>query len=128
MALAEALVHEVGHCHLFGITLGAPLVDNPANERYESPLREDPRPMDGVVHAAYVLARMMYCLDRLIASGVLTPDETDAAIAALRRDRRLFDEGLVIVDRNARFTAAGKAVFNHARRFVQAIEIHAHAA
>jgi HEXXH motif-containing protein len=125
IALAEQLVHEVGHCHLFGITLGAPLVENPADERYESPLREDPRPMDGVVHAAYVLARMMYCLDRLIASGILTPDETEAAIAALQRDRRLFDEGLVIVDRNARFTPTGEAVFNHARRFVEAIEIRA---
>jgi HEXXH motif-containing protein len=128
VALAEALVHEVGHCHLFGITLGAPLVENPASERYESPLREDPRPMDGVVHAAYVLARMMYCLDRLIASDVLTPEETDAAMAALHRDRRLFDEGLVIIDRSARFTPTGEAVFNHARRFVEAIEIRTHAA
>ena len=128
VALAEALVHEVGHCHLFGITLGAPLVENPANERYASPLREDPRPMDGVVHAAYVLARMMYCLDRLIASGVLTPEEADAASAALRRDRTLFDEGLVLIDRSARFTPTGAAVFDHARRFVEAIEIRAHAA
>jgi HEXXH motif-containing protein len=128
VALAEALVHEVGHCHLFGITLGAPLVENPANERYDSPLREDARPMDGVVHAAYVLARMMYCLDRLIASGVLARDEADAAMAALRRDRALFDEGLVIIDRSARFTPTGAAVFDHARRFVQAIEIRAQAA
>ena len=128
VALAEALVHEVGHCHLFGITLGAPLVENPANERYESPLREDPRPMDGIVHAAYVLARMMYCLDRLIASGALTPEETDAAIAALRRDRGLFSEGLALIDRHARFTPTGETVFNHARHFVAAIEIRAHAA
>ena len=121
VALAEQLVHEVGHCHLFGITLGAPLVENPASERYESPLREDPRPMDGIVHAAYVLARMMYCLDRLIASGVLTRHEGDAAKAALQRDRRLFDEGHAVVARSARFTPTGKAVFDHACRFIETI-------
>jgi hypothetical protein len=51
--------------------------------------------------------------------------ETDAAIAALHRDRRLFDEGLVIIERNAHFTPTGKVVFDHACRFVETLEIRA---
>jgi len=67
------------------------------------------------------LARMMYCLHRLIASGVLTGQEGDIAKAALQRDRRLFDEGHAVVARSARFTPTGKAVYDHACRFVETI-------
>ena len=77
--------------------------------------------MDGIVHAAYVLARMMYSLDRLIASDALTGDEGDIAKATLKRDRRLFDEGHAVVARSARFTPTGKAVFDHACRFAETI-------
>jgi HEXXH motif-containing protein len=60
------LTHEAAHSLLLGYTLGAPLVESDPAERFSSPLREDLRPMDGIVHATYVLARMHY----IIASSV----------------------------------------------------------
>jgi hypothetical protein len=33
--------------------------------------------MDGIVHATYVLARMYYCFERLLASAELTAVERD---------------------------------------------------
>jgi HEXXH motif-containing protein len=120
VAVAEALAHETGHCHLLGVTLGAPLVENDPLERHESPLRDDERPMDGIVHAAYVLARMVYCMERLAASGCLSGAETEAAKAAAARDRALYHRGLSVVDRHARFTPIGKAVFDEACAFMRA--------
>ena len=69
---AQALAHESGHNLLFGYCANGPLIENPDDELFESPLRLDPRPMDGIVHATYVIARMHQTLDRLLASGVLS--------------------------------------------------------
>ena len=48
---------------------------------FSSPLRTDPRPMDGVVHATYVVARMHQTISRLLDAGVLS--ETDQAAARI---------------------------------------------
>ena len=64
--LAQQIAHEAAHLLLFGLMMGQPLTENDLQERYTSPLRQDPRPMEGVVHAAYVLARMSYTLERLL--------------------------------------------------------------
>lgn len=58
--MAESLAHEAAHATLLGCTLGEPMVRNDPALRYRSPLRADPRPMDGLVHASFVLARMMW--------------------------------------------------------------------
>jgi HEXXH motif-containing protein len=73
--IAEAIVHETSHTLLFGLGMGKPLVENADEDRFPSPLRTDLRPMDGVVHASFVLARMHYTVTRLLRSGLLTPDE-----------------------------------------------------
>ena len=68
--IAQALAHECAHALLFGFSMGMPLVENEAEELYPSPLRrQDPRPMDGVVHATYVIARMHYTMERLLELG-----------------------------------------------------------
>ena len=41
----------------------------PDDELFSSPLRADPRPMDGVFHATYVVARMHQTLTRLLEFG-----------------------------------------------------------
>ena len=51
---AQALAHESGHNLLFGFCSAGSLVENADDELFSSPLRSDPRPMDGVVHATYV--------------------------------------------------------------------------
>lgn len=111
VSMAVALVHEASHSLLFGMTLGAPLVENHPSERFASPLRHDPRPMDGLVHATYVLARMIDCLERLLASGALVADEIEWADESLERHRREHASGLALVKKFARFTPDGETIF-----------------
>lgn len=114
VAMAEALAHETGHSLLFGLNFGVPLTENDRAQRYSSPLREDPRPMEGIVHATYVCARMHYCLSRLIESGLLSADEQAEAVEAKEARRRAFAQGIELVERHAAFSEAGRAIFEPA--------------
>ncbi len=110
-ALALTLAHESGHAVLFGATLGVPLTVNDGAERFASPLRATPRPMEGIVHATWVLARMHLAAERMIAAGIDLTAERDA----IRGD---YADGLDVVDSAARFTAEGAAVFAPAREYM----------
>jgi HEXXH motif-containing protein len=105
---------------LFGATLGEKLVENPDEERYPSPLRAEPRPMDGNVHAMYVLARVTYCLRRLLESGQLDRDEKARAEITLRNGIVSYENALPGILQNARFTPHGAEVFNGARSYMEA--------
>lgn len=62
----QTIVHETAHNLLFAIARNEPLVGSRKVERHASPLREDPRPMDGIFHAMFVSARESVALDRLL--------------------------------------------------------------
>ena len=112
--LAQTLAHESGHLLLFGLTMGRPLVENAYDERYDSPLREDPRPMEGLVHAAFVLARMHYILASLLKSGALAPNEREQAREQLAVHGSSFFDALTAIEQHARFTPQGAAIFRNA--------------
>jgi HEXXH motif-containing protein len=50
IALVDLLVHESSHVLLFGVGTESTLTRNSYGERYSSPLRADPRPIDGIFH------------------------------------------------------------------------------
>jgi hypothetical protein len=111
MAMLEALVHEAAHLLLFGMTMGGAMVENSDAERYASPLRSDARPMDGIVHATYVLARLAYCAECLLRSNSLTVAERNEVMRAREINIRLFRDGLQTVRQHARFTEIGRLAF-----------------
>lgn len=115
LAVVEVLAHEASHSMLFGLTLEGPLVLNPDDERYPSPLRRDPRPMDGIYHAAYVSARMWWAMDQLARSGLLSPAETERARTAAETDRENWKKGLSVIDAHARLSPTGARVLGAAR-------------
>jgi hypothetical protein len=117
--LIEGFAHESGHSLLHGLTLGHPLVENDPEERHSSPLRADPRPMEGVVHATYVLARMHLAMERLLASGGLDPDQRAEAGRALERCAEAYAEGARIVQAQARFTPLGAEIFAGAAAYMR---------
>jgi len=117
---AVAIAHEAAHTHLFGLALGGRVVENRDAERYVSPLRSDPRPMEGIAHAVYVLGRMIYTLRALIASGRLRADESEQAEAQLHANLAGYRGGLATVLEHARFTPAGQAAFEDLRRYMDA--------
>jgi hypothetical protein len=115
---AQALAHESGHNLLFGLCADASLVDNPDEELFSSPLRKDRRPMDGVFHATYVIARMHQTLSRLLESGVLDAEAREAALTDLALHRRNFEAGDTIIREGARLTDVGSDAIATARAYM----------
>lgn len=110
VTLVESLAHETAHALLFGLTLGADLTTNDPAKRYVSPLRADPRPIEGIVHATYVLARMVHALDRLSGSTRLDAAERDLIRTKLNLNRANYRAGLGTVQAHARLTPEGEAI------------------
>jgi HEXXH motif-containing protein len=118
LEMVQALAHESGHGLLFGLSADGPLVENDDLERFASPLRRDPRPIDGIFHATWVTARMHQAVSRLLATGVLTRQQEDEARAACENHVKQFAQGLATLDRHARLTAMGAAVLSGARTYM----------
>ena len=125
LAVAEVLAHESGHSILFGMTRDEPLVYNPDDELFVSPLRVDPRPMDGILHATYVSARMAWTMEALADSGVLTPEEEAQARAAAQTDRENFHKGLGTVRAHGQLSGLGQAVIDAAEQWMEATSAQA---
>ena len=117
---AQALAHESGHNLLFGFSADGPLVENADDELFSSPLRKDPRPMDGVFHATYVVARMHQTLRRLLDSGVLNSEQTIAAKSDLAAHKQNFAIGDAVVREGGRLTETGRDVIEAAREYMAA--------
>ena len=115
---AQALAHESGHNLLFGFCSSGSLVENEDEELFSSPLRVDPRPMDGVFHATYVVARMHQTVSRLIASGVLDEEQLRAAQTDLVAHRRSFDIGNQVIRDGGRLTKLGEDAIESARAYM----------
>jgi HEXXH motif-containing protein len=112
---AQALAHESGHNLLFGHCVNGSLVENDDGEEFAHPLRQDPRPMDGVFHAAYVIARMHQTVERLLESGVLDPEQTVAARNELVLHRRNFADADSVIRSGGRLTPLGAQTIEAAR-------------
>jgi hypothetical protein len=119
LELVQTLAHESSHMHLFAVALDSPLVNNPEEERYQSPLRIDPRPMDGIYHATYVTARMHYVLSRLLASGVLSPAQAEEAKASSANHVKSYREGYDVVSSHGDLTELGQALLRSANDYMQ---------
>jgi HEXXH motif-containing protein len=117
---AQALAHESGHNLLFGYCNSGPLIENEDDELFSSPLRQDPRPMDGVVHATYVTARMHQTVCRLLAADVLDAEQVEAAGKDVELHRRNFDSGDAVVKSGAKLTPLGRDIMESARAYMAA--------
>lgn len=120
VATIEAIAHESGHSLLFGLTVDEPLVLNDDRERFASPLRDDPRPMDGIYHATYVSARMHWAMAELLKSGTLENEETALATAHLDANRRNFWSGYATVMSHARLSETGRLLLASAHDYMKA--------
>jgi hypothetical protein len=119
LEVVQTLAHESSHMHLFAVALESPLVRNPDEERYHSPLRLDPRPMDGIYHATYVTARMHYVISRLLASGALTPAQVEEAKTASANHVKSFREGYEVVSSQGNLTELGQGLLSTAHDYMR---------
>ncbi len=122
--LVEGIVHEAAHCLLHGFASGGALTINSNVERHASPLREDRRPMEGLVHAAYVLARMHLAMGALLQPGLLAGGHITAEEQAEARQRhdgaaRNFRAANETIELRAEFTPIGREVFAQAQSYMR---------
>ncbi len=119
LALAEVITHECAHNALFALTATDARVENDPEERYSSPLRIDPRPMDGIYHATFVLARMCFAMDEVAASPTADPSLKAEARELARASAAAFESGYGVLEPNARYTAVGRAIIEDAAAYMR---------
>jgi HEXXH motif-containing protein len=119
--MISGLVHEAAHQLLFGLSLDEALVDNSLDERYGSPLRTDPRPMDGIFHATFVCGRMHYAYARVRERMRNSLNQADRSLIEqrLREYHGKFFDGLDTVQRFGRMTANGDRIMNAAADYMR---------
>lgn len=115
LAVVKELAHEATHALLFGLAEAKPLTTNDPEERRTSPLRPEPRPVEGIVHATYVVARVNHILLEIARGNDVSAEERETVVENLGRQARLFRSGLATVDEYARFTPEGGAIFDSCR-------------
>ncbi len=117
--MLEVLVHESAHMLLYACASDEPLVNNPDDELYPSPLRHDPRPMDGIYHATFVSARMHWAMQQLIASGYLNESDKKIALKARDEDTNNFWAGYKVVCEHAKLTKTGQEIMDAAAEYMR---------
>ncbi len=120
LALCETIAHECAHNALFAMAPVNFHVTNDPGERYSSPLRGDPRPMDGVYHATFVLARVCFAMNEIAASPTAEPALRDEARAIAASSAKGFASGYAVVNAHAAYTDEGRAIMESAARYVAA--------
>lgn len=123
LELCEMIAHEASHNALFAM---APLnfhVENDSDERYASPLRVDPRPMNGLYHATFVLARMCYAMREVAASPTAPATLAEEAGKLADVSAALFAKGYETVRQHAIFTPEGREIMRDAAAFMRVDEL-----
>lgn len=105
----EHIVHECAHQHLFALQLIDPMVLNPPSELFEAPIRLQKRPMHGIFHACFVLARMVRCFRK--AHSDLVKDK-EARADFLKRIESWFEKSYDTVEQYAKLSEPGRLLFN----------------
>lgn len=118
VVLCESIIHEGAHNVLFGTSPVEFHIRNGPDELRKSPLRVDPRPLDGIYHATFVLARMCFAMREFAASPTLDP-----ALRAEARERadealKLFWDGYAVLEEHADYTDEGRAIMEAAHEYM----------
>ncbi|MEV4172649.1 HEXXH motif-containing putative peptide modification protein [Nonomuraea sp. NPDC049709] len=112
----ERLIHETSHLRLNAVFTLRPFHDHLPSDRLHSPYRKTPRPVDGLVHGAFVFARIAEFHDR--ARRVF---DSPAWSRRLREVLEMQAEALDLIDSSVRLTPFGRAQCDGFRRSADTI-------
>lgn len=109
----ETFVHEAAHLELYIRQVHTPLLRNPM-EKGASPLRKDPRPLIGILHAAFVLCRTTEALRRFGSSELEgSASERQDALKLAEEFQKNLDSGLSVLSAQADWTPLGAKLFQN---------------
>jgi HEXXH motif-containing protein len=100
--LSEEILHEASHIRFNALLAGTPLFVDTGHV-FQSPLRPDPRPVFGVIHQVFVLARVVVFLSRAVKEGMRDVSDLDVS-------RRKLGSGLAQLRDHANLTADGDSL------------------
>lgn len=111
----QFLVHEITHGLLFGLSFDEPLVLNAPEESYRSPLRADPRPMDGVFHATLVCGRLADFNQAWLDSGLAKGPDRENSSKAVADNLRFFRDGIEAINQHGKLSERGRRLMERSR-------------
>ncbi len=118
LSTALTIVHESSHLKLFYPYLDDEIVLNDPSQRFASPLRREPRPMNGIYHAAFVLARMIAFLADVkridLGEDIFGGTPISEIDAELDRSIAAFDAANEIIKAQGELTALGREIIGEA--------------
>ena len=94
------------------------LVENPDSELFWSPIRRTKRPLEGIFHASFVSARMIWVLRHMLASKEFGWLERRRLRKILKDADAIQRDSADIVQREGRLTETGKAVLKSMTDFM----------
>ena len=115
--ILDFLIHEQSHLYIHLLNKDDPLVLNPL-ERYEAPLRKEKRPLMGIYHATFVLARMQYVLNKALALNEIPENEKEYCEELITYYKKRFQVGFTTLQNHAQMTPLGSALIQSARKLV----------
>lgn len=113
----DFLVHELSHLYVHLLNNDDSLVLNPS-ERYESPLRKEKRPLMGIYHATFVLARIQYVLNKALVLNEIPEDEKDYCHELIIHYKKRFHVGFDTLQNHAQMTPLGSALIQSASKLL----------
>jgi HEXXH motif-containing protein len=119
LELSEVITHESAHNALFAMAPVNFHVENDPEERYQSPLRLDPRPMNGIYHATFVLARMCFAMREVAASPTADAPLRQEALRLASASASMFADGYELLVRHARYTPEGQEIMRDTARYME---------
>jgi hypothetical protein len=118
LGLSETITHECAHNALFAMAPVNFHVENDPQELYQSPLRLDARPMNGIYHATFVLARMCFAMREVAASPTAEIAMRKEADKLADTSAALFADGYKVLEKHARYTAEGRNIMRDTARYM----------
>ena len=114
------IVHESAHLYIFLLSLNDQLVLNPPEERYQPPssenvLRMDKRPIIGIFHATFVLARMIHVLGQLQDSKSFPNSEVDYCDSLIQAYKGRFLWGYETLMKHGKLTELGQMLITSSK-------------
>ncbi|MCW3127770.1 MAG: hypothetical protein JWO03_3428 [Bacteroidetes bacterium] len=110
---ADHIIHETSHLCLDILLAFDRLILNDESEKFEAPIRIDPRPMFGIFHATFVLSRMIRLFQKIANNRTEYLDRLELFKAQ-------FDKGIDTIEKHARLTENGERVKDSFAKVIKA--------
>lgn len=111
--IMDYIVHECAHQYIYHLTVFDELCSGSGD--YSSPLRKDKRPLEGIYHATFVLARLIYFYSSFkVESSIINKAEIKDLLSNYLMK---FYDGYTVLLQNATLTPLGESLLKSCKNY-----------